>query len=130
MPHEIYKYKEVINKVAQVLWKSYSKFDKLQEKEIKNQSNFKETFKNMYGLVGGIDVMVGENQHTNHKSNFALVAAELSDQIISLSALLKEMSKTLLFALILSQADLDISATHPLSINNEKTVFLTKNNSN
>ena len=116
MPHQAYKYKPVIEKIAEVLWATYSKFGKLQEEKIRKQTNLKETFKTIYGLAGDIGVMFGENQHTNPQNKFTLNVAELQQQISSLADYLLGMTKALILMVSLTQADLEMNESHPLSI--------------
>lgn len=130
LPHEFYKHKEVLNLVATVTGRCFTKFPKLQETKIRDNAALKAVFEAMYGLAGNIDVMVGEKQHTNPENNFTLYMAKLKTQISGLNQQLIKLSKAAIVIVTITQADLMLHEMHPLSIGTEKTVFSTIKNDN
>lgn len=130
LPHDFYKHKQVLEKVANVLGRSFVKFPKLQEDLIRNNDSLKKVFEEMYGLAGNIGVMVGEKQHTNPNNNYTLSVNRLREQISALCTQLRKISKAALVIVTITQADLSFTERHPLSIDIEKTEFLNLKNSN
>jgi hypothetical protein len=123
LPHEFYKHKDVLDKIAKVTGRCVVKFPKLQEEKIRNNDALKKVFEEMYGLAGSIGVMVGENQHTNPENKFPLIVNSLREQISALCGQLIKLSTAALVFVSIIQADLDPNVNHSLNINKEKSIF-------
>ena len=130
LPHEFYKHKRVLEKIANVTGRCLIKFPKLQEDRIRKNGELKKVFEDMYGLAGNIGVMVGENQHTNPNNQYTLSVNKLREQISALSNQLIKLSKAAIIIVTITQADLNFNEGHPLSINEGKTVFSNIKNNN